>query len=211
MPQAEHAPQKKARWLWLDRWLEPPWRALLTWLALAALSGYTLDAGGWNAINRVTNFFLSTLKQIQPIPIPAWLSYAARLSNWFLFVVWFEPLILRLNLLRGLAWLGLRILPFAVVAMFHSRINDWEMALGWLVSSSVVVPVLWRQRSPSWVSAIAGVIVAGVQYGLESYYLQRKIGYPTWILLTATTLPYAAIMLYCTRLISSEERMGNQA
>jgi len=38
-PEASPAP----RWPWLDRWFEPPWRALLTWVGLAWLMGGSKD------------------------------------------------------------------------------------------------------------------------------------------------------------------------
>jgi hypothetical protein len=47
------------RWAWLDGWFEPPWRALITWLTLVALSGWMVGHGGQKMI-RMLVVLLST-------------------------------------------------------------------------------------------------------------------------------------------------------
>lgn len=95
------------RWRWLDRWLEPRWRALLTWVVLAALTEAVTYRIDWQWVFQIfdegQDWFLTRL----PIALPAIAKTIGWVAATSLFSLWFPPIILRLGLARTLVWIGL--------------------------------------------------------------------------------------------------------
>ena len=157
-------------------------------------------------MDQMNDLVLHKIRWLLPVPFRSFASYFAMVSNFFLFYFWFEPVLLRLNLLRGLLWVCLRIAPLAItVSMFRYQLTGREeFAFAYLASSLAVIPILQNRRSNPWMSALAGVLVASVAYFL--YHHQ-----PGWLYAIETSMPYAAVMLFGTRLTSPSGRRSHPA
>lgn len=196
--------------LWLDRWLAPPWRALLTWLALSALSGWMYDRGVWHGVSTVlaaTDRVVSTiLDTIDLPPMPPFVHRAAFITNMLVIWFWFEPIILRLNLFRGLSWLVLRCVPSLVLGLGAASytLNGPSQ---FLASSVLTAPLLFRWRTRPWMTVIGGVLMTGMVYATSWLFdLFQLTAGNDWWRGPLMNLPFAAILLYGTRLLRPEER-----
>ncbi len=131
---------------------------------------------------------------------PAEVTWIVGVINYELLTSWFEPLALRLNLARSMAWLGVLVLGAVVFERFHSQ---WNLPACWLVRAVLWVPVLCGWRSRPWLCLPATALTYGVVIlrghlpGLNS---------PAPWLNVAVALPLATILLYGTRLLRPEER-----
>ena len=183
------------RWPWLDRWFEPPWRALLTCVGLAMLMGWAFDLGADQTIGHGVGFFYEHLARDLHIDLPyAWA--CGYTGSMVCVMFWFEPLALRLNLLRGLAWLAVRSVPFVLFNLNVRHDVALTQAFTLLAWSALAVPVLCGWRSRPWVSVIGGALMAG-----GAYYVETPVFYyeGAWLRIPALSLPYAAVLLYGTR------------
>jgi hypothetical protein len=188
-PDAAPAP----RWPWLDRWFEPPWRALLTWVGLATLGGWAYDHGTRYAIMTNADWVFDKLARQLPKPLLLEMRNFSVSCNSYLLYFWMEPLALRLNLRRGLAWFGLRIAPFAVVPAFIG-LNVASLTISIVACSTLAALVLHGWRSRPLMALAAGILDCVVIQAFVRFDLGG-----TWMAALAMTLPYAAILLYGTR------------
>jgi hypothetical protein len=100
--------------------------------------------------------------------------------------------------------------------MFPSLVSLWFSpprfapidALAILLCSVFAVSILHGQRSRPWISAIGGVPMAVLDYGVRSGLIFRATG--SWLWMPTMTLPYAVALLYGTRLLTPEEREGKK-
>jgi hypothetical protein len=183
---------------WLDWWCEPPWRALLTWAALAVLSAWAADHGLLRLMLQGALF----LTDLEAKASPTLSNFSLHLIlpvNSMVLLVWFEPFVLRLNLVRGLAWFGLRLgllvsgdlygvrTPIAILFVL------WPLTL--LIWSMLAVAVLYGWRSRPWLSVVGGVLMALLHYSL----LRAGVGFRPAVLWPG--LAYAAVVLFGTRRI----------
>jgi len=190
------------RWQWLDWWFAARWRALLTWLALAALTaaayyktnmfGYVMRAA------HLPDFFLT---RVLPAPIFSVINFYAIYVNLALTMVWFEPLVLRLCWVRGAAWLILRITA-PVVFQAH---YDWKTNTVALLCAAPAIPVLRGYRSQPW------TCVVGVALSIPFQQLLSRLpdDAQNWFQVlegTVWNLPLAVVLIYGTRLLKPEER-----
>jgi hypothetical protein len=188
-------PAAVSRWRWLDWWCAPPWRAWLTWGALAALSGWAGEHGVWSWMMKGT----LALTDLEAKASPALSNFALRLilpTNSFVLLVWFEPFVLRLSLVRGLAWIGLR-LGLLVSGDFYGLRTPIPTLIVLLsftlfVWSVLAVSVLYHWRRRPWWSVIGGVLMALTYYqllhaGLNVHRAQLWSGWA-----------YAAVVLFGT-------------
>jgi hypothetical protein len=175
-----------SRWPRLDWWFAPRWRALLTWVGMTALMSYVGRLGAWTMFLDMDQFFFDQVNRALPTPLPGRTVTVALVSNIFFLQFWIEPLALRLNLLRGLAWMGLRILPIAgLEAFLHGDITVIRplnivacSALNWLVLSG------WRSRP--WMAVLGGSLFAGA----TSLFDWLRLYPADWFVTPATHLPY---------------------
>jgi hypothetical protein len=207
MPSSDDTPRSRRRWL--DWWFAPRWRALVTWVALTVLMGWAGYLGVWTIRDKMVDFIFGHLGRAMSTPLPM-RDFALR-SNGLMLIFWFEPFALRLNLLRGLAWLVLRIGPYLIEAsilwtkippLLRNHHYEVLVPIAIMASSLLMVPLLRGSRSRPWMALIGGALVAGVQYYLAI--AKFPIGDGLWVL--AMTLPYAAVLIYGTRLLMPEER-----
>ena len=136
------------RWPWLDRWFEPPSRALLTWLALALLTRWAVEHFGTQWMETMADFFFDQLDRIMPMPLPRVVRWHALGVNFALFLSWYEPLALRLNMPRSAGWLALRCMPWLAEALDLPLDSFLRLQLSVIASSALSVLVLqgWRSR-----------------------------------------------------------------
>jgi hypothetical protein len=157
---------------------------------------------GINALYQLDFLFDVTMGRILSTQVPDALGQFVYSNDAALFHFWFEPFVLRLNLPRGLIWIGLRSIPF------HVSPRSWDhysvaMTLGYLSSSALSIIVLRGWRSRPWVMLIAGILLASVDFCLLEF--PTQLGY--WFDNAVLSLPYATILLYGTRLLCQEERV----
>jgi len=157
-------PVERERYWWtplalaLDRWLQPRWRALLTWVVLAALStSVMLSERFAHALNGGVEFILDQLLTHMPSGSP-WqpTSYVSVFVATAVFVqCWWQPLILRLGLLRWCIWVGTAILmtvPFTVA--------DGAVMWFWGVLGGVPGLAMAGRRTRPWMSIIAAGVAS---------------------------------------------------
>jgi hypothetical protein len=203
---SDESPQSTPHLRWLDWWCEPPWRALLTWMALAALSGWALNQGSMRLFT-LSMGLVFDLESRFALPVPTFVHAIAYCTSAFLLLLWFEPFVLRLNLLHGIAWMGLRLIPFVLTdfwAITHNGDLSVKRAIALFVWSVLAVAVLHRCRSRPWISVIGGALMAVADYILERSGISIN---KTWVWMPVMTLPYAAILLYGTRPLSAERKV----
>src|SRR5687768_12483202 len=86
---------------WLDRWLEPRWRALLTWVALAVIA-----TGLWTP---PISIGLTSLQKdlLRPVPIAqlGMIGMIPFIAAPVFLETWFQPIVLRLGLVRTVIWI----------------------------------------------------------------------------------------------------------
>ena len=116
-------------------------------------------------------------------------------ANFALLTFWFEPLVLRLNLLRGGVWFGLRIALNLVAYVFNKPDFALPNALAIFVWAVLRVPVLRGVRSRPWWAALGGMLMAAMAGGC----LHWRMDGASWRMQPATIFPYAAVLLCGTR------------
>jgi hypothetical protein len=200
MPAADDTPP--SRWLWLDRWFEPRWRALLTWLGLVVLVGVAVDFGGLQGARKMVGAFFDQLDPMLPTPVGLRIRVFATMSNIFALLFWVEPLALRLNLLRSVTWVGVRSASFVLAAGIATEKVTWLVAM--MAASAVAALLLRGRRSRPAMPLFAGALVC-VEI---SIYERFGVSVGTfWMFALVTSLPYALVLLYGTRRLRPEERV----
>lgn len=200
MPLSEDEPI--SRWSWRDWWFAPRWRALLTWVGLALVARGLNQEGIRKSMGEVLDFLPQKMQAILHVPWPREIDYFVFFGNIALLACWFEPIVLRLNLRRALIWIVLRCVPFAVTTAFFEDHNQVLEIIAIVVCSALAVPLLQRWRSRPWMSIIGGMLMAGAAY----YFPMRNLSFQPWMWNPASSLPYAFVLLYGTRLLTPVER-----
>ncbi len=194
---SDHAALPPTSWPRLARWLAPPWRALITWVVLASLIGAVEDIFGFDGILSGINWAFDQSNRYLPWPLHPGVLQFLYVANTVLFLTWFEPIILRLNLWRAVAWVLLRIglLLCADYSWPYRGIStDAAVYLLWSVAT---VPLLHGRRTRPWASIPAASLSLIVWELLKL----MPSAPPAWFGVAAVPFPYAAVMLYCTRLV----------
>jgi hypothetical protein len=200
-PGAEAPAGKFVRWIgW---WLEPRWRALATWLVLAFVSGAGLVAGR-NGIDTGVKMVGDAFRSYLGISLPVeLLGY----FNLFALISWFQPLALRVGLVRGVIWM----IAYAVLGIVVLNIlGRWPGAHSWieniLLAHLCGLPGLdcIGARTRPWLSLVAGSLSVRLLALIYPVPHETTWFHASMLLMTAN-LPYAAIMLYGTRLIRRRE------
>jgi len=205
VPPAEHPsePEDRRALAWLDRWLEPRWRALLTWMALAAGTVALVELGGFGLIVELSNVVFIWAKAVLPNAVPPWWWPVAAIGAIYTFLwQWFAPVILRVGLWRSLTWLGLAVLitvsDLASVLFFRvfgpDSNNDLHIAFAFALPGLAVA----GRRSRPWMSLVGGVLVAAAGFAANQL---PGLSHPI-IKGTLAHFIYAAVMLYGTRPLS---------
>jgi hypothetical protein len=204
MTPLEGTPPQSTRWAWLGQWFAPPWRALLTWMVLAALGKAVPDILGED---RLITAFRWPIDKLSPSPVqlPPVAAALAVFVNFHLLRIWFEPLALRLDFARGAAWLALRTAPVVTMVLIYRfdptpTPNAWIYGTVALLWSAALIPVLNGWRSNPWLCVLDGAMVLV----LPKAFIAHPA--PAWLIAALVSLSYAAMLLYGTRLLRPEER-----
>jgi hypothetical protein len=118
--------------------------------------------------------------------------------------VWFQPILLRLNGWRSIAWISTAALAFTLclTAPLLSEMaeNSWLLpgALGAVVIAPGIALIGYRSRP--WMILIAGTLFSATFWGAASTIISGRLGNPVFTALLAANVPYAAILLYGTEL-----------
>jgi len=108
---------------WLDWWCSSRWRTLITWIALFDVSYAPLPKHlGWlyDQLGVVTQSFAKLI----PLPVAtlqlAWLSCLVSLI-----LSWYQPVLLRLSLIRGVLWLCAPLVVTFIAEFTGIRSRPW--------------------------------------------------------------------------------------
>jgi hypothetical protein len=203
---------------WLSWWCMPRWRALLTWVALATLMAEVLNRF-WNfegaydryAISQVLQRPIAFIGERWPNLLPTYSAGFLLAVNYGLFLSWFEPLVLRLNLARAAAWLALRIAPTLLWEAYMDFIGPltWGRAIVYVlhvIPAAATVLVLRGWRTRPWVAFIALAIpwAGGVDQVAR---MTLSLSIPYWFWSVVMEIPAPAMLLFGTRLLRPAERV----
>jgi hypothetical protein len=187
------------RFGWLDRWLEPRWRALLTWVVIAVPSGFVLEID-WRWINEGAGFVHRTVQRLSGISLPFAFHQYGAWSPPLLFLYWFPPVLLRLGSWRTGIWLTASILLGIadIVWIFQSIGRDW-----WPGSTRLPLAILFGQlfglpglaaigrRTRVWVTFPASVLASAIAF--------VALPHPSaHFAFAMASVIYGAVMLYGT-------------
>jgi hypothetical protein len=201
MPDKDTA-HARSLWLWLDWWFEPRWRALLTWLILVMLDARIIQHFSYNRLERAVTWPIKAINDW--IPISLLLGYTPILLslNIALAMIWFEPLALRFNLWRGIAWLFLRAVPWVIISRFST--NVWE-SLGVILFFDIAIIIILRGwRSRPWMILICWVLLVGAILWKKT----TSMNTPYWVQSAILSACYALPMLYGTQLLVVKRAQG---
>ena len=186
----------------LDAWFAPPWRALLTWLALVGLTFAAVDVVGSKALEKVIEWPLKLFAGVLSRRLFFTVRGIVTAINFMLLIVWFEPFALRLDLPRGIAWLALRIAPHVAPWFFGPIYGLSPYTAAELLCAVVAVLVLRGWRSRPWMC----IIGVALSFAVDEWVSGTPYPSPTWLAAMIGTFPLAVLLLCGTRLLSPEER-----
>ena len=123
---AEPVPPVERERLWwtplalaIDRWLQPRWRALLTWAVFAVATGLALGpVEGWLFVEKGVEFTLSQVEALIGVSIPHIALSFAEVPTVLALFCWYQPVVLRVGVWRTLIWIGASILLGCGAVMF---------------------------------------------------------------------------------------------
>jgi hypothetical protein len=197
----------------LDWWFTPPWRALLTWTVFAGASGFVDDHWWDEWIGPAIILFHGVAVSLAPAPftnIPFWVP---QMATQLLQETFIEPFALRLSLPRSIAWIAIRIAASLSFSVFHPSVTTWASQVSgksayyfireaWpLLWSVVLIPVLCGWRTRPWMCVLAVAASA-----LINYLVPDSLYESIWTWRALHVIPYSAILLFGTRLLTPEER-----
>ena len=114
---------------WLDDWFSARWRALASWMLLVGLSQSALEYGAGPALDHAASIVAATLQRYVGFSPPEWVMLTFSV---FTLLCWFQPIVLRLDLIRGVLW----VMTYAVFGTALTSLLS--------VSRSITVDVAWR-------------------------------------------------------------------
>lgn len=173
---------------WLDRWLEPRWRGLLTWLVLATLTAATFPRLVPTRIPyRTAGWVSDILYKFFADPIADFAVAAAFSLSVSVLVYWFQPIILRISIVRTLIWLALAGVILVLVEIIHPQ-SGWTLLSGQVFGIAGLA--VSGARTRPWLSLVGGLFAFAIVCLLEgnSRSGQMIVG----------NLIYGAVMLYGT-------------
>jgi hypothetical protein len=151
---------------------------------------------------------IGLINRFIPAPFPFEVERTAIPVNLALTQLWFEPFVMRLNLLRGAAWIGLRLSPYFLMGILHYYVKPWMLLLGTFLSLIAVYPALRGWRIRPWMCAVGAIVGCGIFAVTASYLRARGVH----LLLTIGPMcAYAIPLLWGTRLLRPEERAASVA
>lgn len=198
---------------WLEWWLEPRWRALLTWVGLAVITAVLFESGGAEWLVSAT---FHVLIDSSPLAMPMALKSVAHVSSLAFLWCWFPPVVLRLGLPKTCVWIAVfeassclfspiaSPLACASPSMPASEI-DFVLLTGFYGLPGVATgnPRLF------WVSMFAGLISAQA-FGECTGFVRTHFspGPPFWntfpVGFACGQIAYAALMLHAKRLVPNQ-------
>jgi hypothetical protein len=187
---------------WLDWWFEPRLRALITWIVLAfvpvlLLEDFQLNYLVYSASDFVIQTFGRYIGFSPSIVTVANVCYLAVFA-------WFQPLALRIGVLRGVAWIFVDCFLGTVAAYAAPGIAP-ILAFGHLCGIPGLLTIGVRTRP--WMTFAGGAASILVAWAARSWGGFEPRSETVKYLILISNVPYAVVMLYGTSLIS---RRGNE-
>jgi hypothetical protein len=184
---------------WMDAWLAVRWRALLTWIVLAGLSGLALKMGYIDWIEGVLRWvttelspYLGTLPNLRYVVI----------CQFLVVLNWYQPVALNLGLGRCLLWIALSVvLGISAVVMLDRPYRPYDnhiinlLIVGLLggVPGLVVIGV----RTRPWMTFVGAALAIGLL--ITTGWTSKVLGLEALVFgMILANLPYAAVMIYGT-------------
>jgi hypothetical protein len=181
-----------------DRWLAPRWRALATWILIATLTGLIIDTGGtvktlaW--LYDLTGLVLNRFEVDLGIFFPRSIQGLAYVPSILLLLFWFQPVVLRIGLGRGLIWVILgTIFGTTVIAAgdYLEPSDTGALIAGQLLGIPGLAAIGARTRP--WMSILA----SGAATHVALFLMPHNQRTP-WYAFAVPNVIYGALMLYST-------------
>jgi hypothetical protein len=182
--------------------LAPRWRALLTWVGFAVLAGAVTNWVGFEGFNKIYEGFENLVNLISPVRVSREYMNLVMSVNLFLAWIWYEPVVLRLNLVRGAAWLILRVTQLWSFGSVAGPGDNGAAAVIGILAIAGMVPVLWNWRSRPWMPLVGSTL--SFEFAALVVRTHPRVGFLFWV--PIFSLPVAVVMLYGTRRLRPEER-----
>ncbi len=177
------------------------WRTLVSWIALTAISVALVNAGLLKVAFKMADLFARRISSFVTVPrevVGIW-SCIIMASTF----VWFQPLLLRLNAWRSIAWVGAVAAAFTVSALSIAGDQSWGFyaAPGICLALPGMALIGWRSRP--WMSLIAAALFSAMYWFMaatEPAIISEAFGNPVFMALVIANIPYAAALIYGTEL-----------
>jgi hypothetical protein len=187
---------------WLDWWCAVRWRAFLTWVALSWLM-MRFD-NYWS--RQVALDWITT--RLAPSTARGWFLTSTWVSLCTACLMgWFQPILLRLSLVRTIAWIGTLVLGDLLpdVLALH---GEFRWMYYEFYSASLPGVVLIGERSRPWMiipAAALSVFIQCVSMSLAEWqgFSSGHVYYADFVI---SSVPYAAVLLYGTRRLLRDAR-----
>jgi hypothetical protein len=187
---------------WWDWWFAARWRALITWTVLAWISASLLEGGFRPWMDFVTRRLSAILRSIVGYSPPA---AVLEMSSVFAVMCWFQPMCLRLGILRSALWIVVYVTVGLAIYAMYSVLGE---RLGEALFDAVLLPPMFGLpglvaigvRTRVWLSPCAAILST---IAVFAFWNSRGSLVPAALL---ANIPYALLMLYGTRPIESRTR-----
>jgi hypothetical protein len=178
-----------------------PWRALFSWMALAGISVAAVNLGLLKLALNAVNLFARKVSAFVVLPsdlVGIWNCVTIGIA-----FVWYQPLLLRLNAWRSIAWISAAAISLTASLFSVEDDQSWGLIAGVGIVATLPGAVLIGWRSRPWMILIAGALFTATFWFMASIgqsIFSKAFGNPVFMAILAANIPYAAVLLYGTEL-----------
>jgi hypothetical protein len=178
----------------LEGWMARRWLAVLCWIGLAAMTHRAMNSDIINRLWASTTTLRANILTLAPL----------RFANlwetlpWVACSVWFQPVVLRLGLIRAGLWIVVSTVVWTIWFGPFAGVHPWVGILGQATAFAIAGLTAAGQRSRPWMSIVAG-LVSMIAFILVYPRLEFLLsGGRFWVYSALLELPLAVVMVYGT-------------